>query len=196
MGDQQLTGILLAGGRARRMGGGDKGLLPLAGLPLAQWTLATLAPQVGTLYINANRHFNKYAAFGFPVVADIIDGYPGPLAGIHAGMMRADSDWILSAPCDSPFLPINLGEQLLTAAVVAQADIAVATAGGRTQPVFMVAKSSLAKGLAVFLNGGDGKIEHWYKAEKFVEVAFPDAAAFDNINTPAELAAAEKRLSK
>ena len=102
---EKITAIILAGGRARRMAGVDKGLCSLAGRPMIEWTLARIRPQVGAVLINANRNREAYAALGFPVAADDDDSRAGPLAGIHAGMKKSKTEWVLSAPCDSPFLP-------------------------------------------------------------------------------------------
>lgn len=205
--DNTITGLILAGGQARRMGGGDKGLLTLGGKPLAQHAAERLQPQVGRLLINANRHHAAYAALADAVIPDQLGGaggagdaggannYAGPLAGIHAGMCAAESDWILSAPCDSPFFPLTLAEALMRAAQAAQAEVAVARAGGRAQPVFMLAKSALAADIAATLAEVGGKIDRWYARLAHVEVPFAEAAAFDNINTPAELQHAEARMS-
>ncbi|MGI9298527.1 MAG: molybdenum cofactor guanylyltransferase MobA [Gammaproteobacteria bacterium] len=189
-----ITGVLLAGGRARRMGGEDKGLLPLAGLPLAARTLARLSPQVGAVVINANRNAARYAEFG-RVVADEIGGFCGPLAGIHAGMRAAAGGWALSAPCDSPFLPADLAQTLARAAQNARADIAVAVAGERIQPAFLLVRAALADDLAAFLADGGRKIDLWYPRHSHIFADFSDAGAFANINTPEELAAAAARFA-
>lgn len=191
---RNITGIVLAGGRARRMGGSDKGLLPLGGRPLVQHTAARLRPQVDSVIINANRHGDAYAEYADLVVADIIGDFPGPLAGIHAGMCAAATDWVLSVPCDSPFFPADLAARLMQAAEASAAQVAVAAAAGRAQPVFMLARRDLAEDIAATLAAGDGKIDRWYGRLAHVEATFADAAAFDNINTPQELAQAAARL--
>ena len=175
------------------MGGRDKGLISVAGKPLAEWTLARLRPQVGEVIINANRNTAAYAGWG-RVVGDVHAGFCGPLAGIHAGLTAATGRWALFAPCDSPFLPQTLALELMAAANRQHADIAVAAAGGRAQPVFMLAKTALAAALQNFLNGGGRKIDLWYPQCAHVVVEFADADAFANINTPAELAAAAAHL--
>ena len=190
----EITGIVLAGGLARRMGGGDKGLQLLKQQPLVQHAINRLAPQVAKIIINANRHPDTYAQYADTVVADIICGYAGPLAGIHAGMTQATSEWILSVPCDSPFFPEDLAPQLFQAAQQNAADVAIAAAAGRAQPVFMLAKRQLAADIAATLAGGNGKIDHWYARLPHVVVEFSDAGAFDNINTLEELTQAEQRL--
>ncbi|MGI9306524.1 MAG: molybdenum cofactor guanylyltransferase MobA [Gammaproteobacteria bacterium] len=187
-----ITGILLAGGRARRMGGEDKGLLPVAGKPLAEWTRRRLRPQTGEILINANRNAAQYAALG-RVIGDRHGGFCGPLAGIHAGLCAAKTEWAVSVPCDSPFFPEELTAKLMDAAAAKNAPVAVASAG-RMQPVFMLLKTSLAGELSAFLDGGGRKIDLWFGARRFAVAEFSDAAAFANINTPEELAAAESRL--
>lgn len=187
------VGVLLAGGRARRMDGQDKGLLVVANKPLAEWTLQRLRPQVSEIIINANRNAAAYATWG-RVVGDIHGGFCGPLAGIHAGLAAAQSEWVLFAPCDSPFLPKTLAAELMNAATLQRANLAIAAAGGRVQPVFMLAKPALGAHLQNFLKSGGRKIDLWYPQCAHVVVEFADADAFANINTPAELAAAAARL--
>ena len=188
-----VTGILLAGGRARRMGGEDKGLLAAGGRTLAERTLARLRPQTAEILISANRNIEKYAVWG-RVVGDKHPDFCGPLAGIYAGLCAAKTTWAVSAPCDSPFLPENLTATLMAAAQKKRADIAIAAAAGRMQPVFMLLKISLATELAVFLEDGGRKIDLWFGELNYAVAEFPDAAAFDNINTPEELAAMQGRL--
>lgn len=191
---QEITGVVLAGGRARRMGGGDKGLLLLHGKPLAQHAVCRLRPQVGRVLVNANRHHDAYAAFADAVVADSVGDYAGPLAGIHAGMSAAQTPWVLTVPCDSPFFPATLAAQLMTAARQVQAQVAVAQAAGRAQPVFMLAQTALAADIAATLAAGEGKIDRWYARLAHTEVPFAQAQDFDNINTPEELQQAAQRL--
>ncbi|WOV91401.1 MAG: molybdenum cofactor guanylyltransferase MobA [Candidatus Zeuxoniibacter abyssi] len=188
---EKITAIILAGGRARRMAGVDKGLCSLA-WPMIEWTLARIRPQVGAVLINANRNREAYAALGFPVAADDDDSRAGPLAGIHAGMKKSKTEWVLSAPCDSPFLPRTLAAELSAASD--NADVVVAAADGREQPVFMLAQCSLADDLGGFLAAGGRKIDEWYSRLNYISVPFGDGAAFVNINTPEELMAAEKNL--
>ena len=191
-----ISAVLLAGGRARRMGGGDKGLLPVAGKCLGEWTLARLMPQADEILISANRNIADYARWGHCVVSDSEPDFAGPLAGICAAMVRAEGEWILSAPCDSPLLPVDLAARLLAGARAADAEIAVARAGGRTQPVFLLARRDLRADLEDFLRGGDRKIDLWYPRHRFVEVDFPDAEAFLNANTAEELESLAPRLGR
>lgn len=191
-----VTGVLLAGGLARRLGGGDKGLLPLGGEVMAARTLAVLAAQCDAVVVNANRNIAEYERLGFPVAPDLVPDYAGPLAGMHAGMSAAATEWIATAPCDSPFPPDDLVARLMATALESDADIVTATAGGRAHPVFMLARRKLRDDLLEFLKTGGRKIEAWRARHRFAEREFPDAAAFANINTPEELQAAERRIAE
>ena len=188
-----ITGVVLAGGRARRMQERDKGLLPVAGRPLVSWTIDKLKPQTGAPLINANRNAEQYSVFG-EVIADIHSGYCGPLAGIHAGLCAAKTEWALFVPCDSPFLPDNLAQTLFAAAGDENVELVVAVSGGRAQPVFMLAKTKLAQHLDDFINGGGRKIDLWYPQTSHATATFADADCFININTPEDLEAAATRL--
>ncbi|WP_375542504.1 molybdenum cofactor guanylyltransferase MobA [Paraburkholderia sp. CNPSo 3272] len=196
-----ITGLVLAGGRGQRMGGADKGLQVLHGKPLAAHVLARLAPQVGALSISANRNGDAYAALGAPwrasVLADTLPDFPGPLAGLLAGLRAAQTEWLLTAPCDSPWLPADLAERLGHAALSARADIVTATttnAEGEVwlHPVFALVRTSLADDLAAFLAGGERKVRAWYARHTAAEVAFADERAFYNINSLQELADLER----
>ena len=186
----EVTGIVLAGGQGRRMGAVDKGLVELDGRPLVAHVLARLAPQVGALIINANRNADRYAALGYPVVADAIGGFAGPLAGLHAGLTAAATPFVATSPCDSPFLPADLVARLAAAFDERQIDIAVARTYAQPHPVFALVRRAVLSHLARFLADGGRKIDAWYASLPIAEVAFDDEAdAFRNINTPAELAA-------
>jgi molybdenum cofactor guanylyltransferase len=185
-----ITGIVLAGGQGRRMGSVDKGFVELDGRPLVAHVIERLAPQVATLVINANRNAGRYAVFGYPVVADAIGGFAGPLAGLHAGLAAATTPFVATSPCDSPFLPADLVARLSGAFDAQPIDIAVARTFAQPHPVFALARCSLLPHLAQFLGAGGRKIDAWYASLPIAEVAFDDEAdAFRNINTPAELAA-------
>lgn len=185
-----ITGLVLAGGQGRRMGSVDKGFVELAGRPLVAHVIERLAPQVATLVINANRNAERYAEFGYPVAADAIGGFAGPLAGLHAGFMTATTPFVATTPCDSPFLPADLVTRLAAAFEAQSIDIAVARTFTQPHPVFALARRALLPHLARFLEGGGRKIDAWYASLPMAEVAFDDEAdAFRNINTPAELAA-------
>lgn len=184
---EQITGLILAGGLGRRMGGRDKGLQPFRGRPMAAWAIERLAPQVDALLINANQNLEAYAAFGHPVVPDRIAGFAGPLAGLHTGPLACETPLLVTAPCDSPFLPEDLVDKLRAALEAAGADLAVAKTGDQPHPVFSLVRREVLDGLTAFLESGGRKVDAWYAALKTVEVAFADERAFANINTLEEL---------
>ncbi|NMG14015.1 molybdenum cofactor guanylyltransferase MobA [Aromatoleum bremense] len=186
---EKVTGVVLAGGQGRRMGGVDKGLVELCGRPMVDWVLERLRPQVDELIINANQNARCYAAFGYPVFPDDIGGFAGPLAGLHAGLARAQHPLVATAPCDSPFLPADLVGRLHAALLDAGAELAVARTFEQPHPVFCLCRREVLPHLEEFLAAGGRKIELWYATLKIVEVRFDDEeAAFRNINTRDELA--------
>ena len=188
MSKPQITGVVLAGGLGRRMGGTDKGLQELRGQPLVHWVIERLAPQVDELLINANQNGERYAAFGHRVVPDQIPDFAGPLAGLHAALSAATHPLVATAPCDSPFLPSDLISRLFSALTAADADLAVAKTFDQAHPVFCLCKRSVLPHLTEFLESGGRKIDRWYSTLNIVEVAFDDEAeAFENINTREEL---------
>jgi len=182
----RVSGIVLAGGQGRRMGGVDKGLQPLRGKPMVAWALERLAPQVDELIVNANQNQEAYARFGYRVVPDAIGGFAGPLAGLHAGLTAASHPLAVTVPCDSPFLPLDLVARLRKA--LGEHHLAVAKTGDQPHPVFSLVRRSVLEHLARFLSSGGRKIDAWYATLKVVEVPFDDEAdAFRNINTREEL---------
>lgn len=184
-----ITGVVLAGGQGRRMGNVDKGFVELAGRPLVAHVIERLAPQVGTIIVNANRNAERYAQFGYPVVADAIGGFAGPLAGLHAGLSAARTLFVVTSPCDSPFLPLDLVARLAAAFDANGVDIAVARTHDQPHPVFALVRRSVLPHLVRFLESGGRKIDAWYASLSLAEVAFDDEEdAFRNINTQAELA--------
>ena len=184
-----VTGIVLAGGQGRRMGGVDKGLQLLHGKPMVAEVIARLAPQVDEILINANQNPEAYARFGYRVVPDAVGGFAGPLAGLHAGMSAASHPLVLTVPCDSPFLPPDLFFRLHKN--MGEKDLAVAKTGDQPHPVFALVRSAVLKNLENFLAGGGRKIDAWYASLEVIEVSFDDEAdAFRNINTPEELKSA------
>lgn len=184
----KITGVILAGGLGRRMGGIDKGLQELRGQPMVHWVVERLTPQVDELLINANQNAERYAAFGHRVVPDQIPDFAGPLAGLHAALSAASHPLVATAPCDSPFLPADLVSRLFSALTAAHADLAVARTFEQPHPVFCLCKREVLPHLTEFLAGGGRKIDRWYSTLNIVEVAFDDeAAAFENINTREEL---------
>ena len=185
-----ITGVVFAGGQGRRMGGVDKGLVELDGRALVAHVIERLAPQVGELVINANQNRDRYAAFGYPVVADLIPDFAGPLAGLHAAMAAATTPYIVTSPCDSPFLPADLVARLALALAATPLDLAVARTFDQPHPVFSLVRTDVRPHLEAFLRGGGRKIDAWYATLRVADVRFDDEAdAFRNINTAAELAA-------
>ena len=183
-----ITGVVLAGGMGRRMGGVDKGLQTLRGRPMAAWVVERLQPQVGPLIINANQNLDRYAEFGCPVVPDQIPDFAGPLAGLHAALSAARTPLVVTAPCDSPFLPEDLVFRLFSALTAAGAELAVARTFDQPHPVFCLCRREVLPHLTDFLESGSRKIDRWYATLKIVEVAFDEVAdAFENINTRDEL---------
>ena len=184
----EITGLVLAGGLGRRMGGVDKGLVELDGRPMVAHVLDRLAPQVDAVLINANQNADRYGAFGHPVVPDRIAGFAGPLAGLHAGLSVSNRPLLVTVPCDSPFLPLDLVARLRDALEARHAQLAVAKTGDQAQPVFSLVRRDVLDDLTAFLEGGGRKIDAWYARLVVVEVSFDDeAAAFANINTREEL---------
>lgn len=188
---KQITGLILAGGRGTRMGSVDKGLREFRGMPMVAHAIARLRPQVGMLMINANQNIETYQGFGLPVWPDQLTGFEGPLAGMQTGLSHCTTDYLVTSPCDSPFLPEDLVSRLAGALAENNAEIAVAVTGeGETfqrHPVFCLMKASLLPHLTDYLNNGNRKIETWYRSLRHVEVPFPDESGFRNINTLEEL---------
>jgi molybdopterin-guanine dinucleotide biosynthesis protein A len=193
----QITGLILAGGRAQRMGGIDKGLIPFLGKPLIESAITRLKQQVGPILINANRNITKYAIHGYPVIMDETPDFSGPLAGFSAGLKVCKTPYMLTAPCDSPLLPKDLGSRLAAEMVRGDFELVYASskeADGKVwaQPVFCLMRSNLNQSLEAFLQKGDLKIDRWFKALKSSTVVFDDTQAFANVNTPEELKALEE----
>lgn len=183
-----VSGVVLAGGMARRMGGVAKALLLLRGRPLIAHVVDRLSPQVQELLVNANSDEAQYSAFCDRVIPDEIGDRPGPLAGLHAGLVHARHSWVLAVPCDSPNVPSDLAERLTEAVRNTDAEIAVASAGGRVHPVFCLVSSALAEPLRNYLVRGGRAVMGWIETRRFVVVEFDDERAFVNVNTPKDLA--------
>lgn len=197
---QEITGIILAGGRGSRMGGVDKGLQNFNGMPLALHTLMRLQMQVGHVMVNANRNLAAYESFGTSVWPDVISDFAGPLAGFLTGLERCESPFLVTVPCDTPLLPLDLVSRLAEALERDDADIAMAAAPEadkegqmqlRTQPVFCLLRVELMESLVEFTHGGGRKIDAWTVQHKTVIVPFDQAGdsahAFANANTLTEL---------
>ena len=190
-----VTGLVLSGGLARRMGGVDKGLQPFGGQPLALRAARRLQPQVAAVAINANRHLDAYAAWGWPVWPDADDRFAGPLAGVLAGLRSAATPWLACVPCDGPHFPPDLVARLAPktddADVVMPVTLDPATRQPQPQPVFSLLRCALRDDLAAWLDDGGRKFETWARRHRCVMLPFDqpgDATAFVNVNTPEELA--------
>jgi len=188
----QITGLILAGGRAQRMGGIDKGLIPFHNKALIESAITRLKSQVGSILINANRNITKYASYGYPVIPDETSDFSGPLAGFSAGLKTCNTPYLLTSPCDSPLLPIDLGIKL--AAEMERGDFQLVYASSKeengkiwAQPVFCLMHVNLQESLNAFLQKGDLKIDGWFKEVRSSTVVFDDPQAFANVNTPEEL---------
>jgi len=184
---EDITAVILAGGRGSRMGGADKGLVDFNGRPLIEHVIDAIAPQVHTLIINANRNLVQYQGFGYPVVADSISDYQGPLAGFLAAMEGVLTPDIVTVPCDGPLLADDLVARLIEARERESAEIAVAHDGQRMQPVYALIPVALKQSLIDYLAGGDRKIDLWYARHRVALADFSDLpTTFVNINTEAE----------
>lgn len=197
---QEITGLILAGGRGSRMGGVDKGLQNFNGIPMALQTMMRLQMQVGQVIINANRNLAAYESFGAAVWPDVLADYAGPLAGFLTGLERCETPYLVTVPCDTPLFPLDLVERLAQALERDDAEIAMAAAPEkdrdgqvqlRTQPVFCLLRIDLLESLVDFTHKGGRKIDAWTAQHKTVVVPFDqpgdDALAFSNANTLPEL---------
>ena len=188
----EITGLVLCGGRGSRMGGADKGLQNFKGMPLAMNALLRLGVQAGHVMINANRNLAAYESMGVPVWPDPIGDFPGPLAGWLAGLERCETPFMVTVPCDTPHFPADLVARLAAALVAQDADIAMAATlendAVQVQPVFCLLKAELMESLVAYLHSGERKIDRWTAQHRCATVVFDDMAAFANANTLQELA--------
>lgn len=193
-----ITAVILAGGRAKRMGGKDKGLIKVNDRFMIEFAIEKLLPQVGHLLINANRNLEQYKSLNHPVVSDDnISDYNGPLAGMLSALKACTTKYILTIPCDSPFFPDNLSIRFLSTLIESDADICVAHDGKRMQPVFALIKSELSDSLQNYLDNGDRKIDLWYNKHHTVLADLSDFKDISlNINTPEELINLEQKLTE
>lgn len=198
----EIAGVLLAGGRAARMGGGDKCLLSLGGRTLLDHAIARAAPQVAALALSANGDPARFAMSGLPVLADPVPDRPGPLAGILAGLRWAKGQngcrWLASFPTDGPFFPLDLVTRLRAAAEADHAEVALAASAGRTHPVFGLWRLDLAEPLSAALAGnGPRAVERFARSRPWVAVSFEEGPVdpFFNVNRPHDLAEAERLLA-
>ena len=182
-----VTAVILAGGKGRRMQGKDKGLVELADLPLIEHVIAAVEAQVNTIIINANRNQQQYSHYGHQVISDTLDNYQGPLAGFFSAMKEATTSHIVTLPCDGPLLAGDLVERLIFASNEENAEIAVAHDGERMQPVYSLIPVTLTASLSDFLDSGERKIDLWYKQHRVALADFSDCPeSFRNINTTKE----------
>ena len=188
----KVAGVVLAGGRAVRMDHQDKGLVDFKGRPMVCFVIDALAPVVDSVYINANRSFEHYQQFGFPIINDRTDSFDGPLAGVLATMMLVDAEVLLVIPCDSPFVTREHLKRLLTECLDNCCDAAVAFDGMKLHPVFFAVKTTLKANLQAYLASGQRKVATWLEQLNLRRVDFSqEPAIFCNVNTPAELAELE-----
>lgn len=180
-----ITAVILAGGRATRMCGADKGLVDYHGRRLIEHVIDRISPQVKDVVISANRNLDAYSGFGFRVVSDISAGFLGPLAGLAAGMQQANSPLVLSVACDLPNLPADLVRRLRAA--LGDNDVAIAATSAGRQNVVALYRREVAAPLQNYLDGGGRKVADWQSSLAHTTVRFEDAVAFANINTPADL---------
>jgi molybdopterin-guanine dinucleotide biosynthesis protein A len=186
-----ISGVILAGGRGRRLGGCDKGFVTVQGRPLIEHVITALAPQVNGIVINANRNIALYERYGYPVIADVLPDYPGPLAGMLTGLHHVRGD-IVVVPCDAPSLPPDLVMRLWQALVQGNADVSVAHDGARLQPLYAVLKRTLTESLERELRQGRHKVEDWMREQRLAIADFSDVAqGFRNLNTGEDLEAFE-----
>ena len=190
----KVTGVVLAGGRARRMANKDKGLIQYRGQPLVGCAIAALAPSVSQIIINANRNQDIYSRFGYPVISDLTDTYDGPLAGILSCLKTIDTPYLLSIPCDCPLIESRRLTQMIDTFLQSQADAGVAFDGERIHPVFLILKTELVDSLELYLAGGQRKIDTWLFQHKLEKIDFSEyPKMFKNINTPEDLAKLESK---
>lgn len=195
---ENITAVVLAGGRARRMGGEDKGLVEVAGKPMVAHTIDVLRPQTAEVVVNANRNADAYRTItGCRVISDTVGGFAGPLAGMASALGASETPLLLTAPCDSPLVTSELGPRLFAAIDHDGAEIAVAHDGERMQPVFALLTRGLLPDLLAFLESGERKIDAWYATRHAVTADFSDILdTFLNVNTPQERDRLERRLAR
>ncbi len=184
----KVTGVILAGGLARRMNNQDKGLIPFKGRALVSYALAEMGKVADQTVINANRNLQEYQQFGLPIVSDQTDHFDGPLAGILAAMIFAKTDILLVMPCDSPLFKASHLQKLLSTLTQKNAEVAVAFDGERLHPVFLAIRTSLKPSLQDYLQSGGRRMDNWLERQNIVKVDFcTEPEIFTNINTLLEL---------
>ena len=194
---RQPLGVILAGGQATRMGGGDKGLLTLGSGTILSHVIARIEPQVDSLALNAIGDATRFAELGLPVISDSISGFAGPLSGVLAGLDWAaekGASHIVTVAADTPFFPCDLVPQLQLAAETAGTNIALARTPDGRHPTFGLWPTALRDDLRSALQGGLRKVVVWTDQHGAATADFPDDAAFFNVNTPDDLAKAQAML--
>ena len=192
----KITGVILAGGKATRMGGQDKGLVEISGCPMIVHVIHALQPQVSKILINANRNKNEYGRFGYPVIADDLDGFQGPLAGMAAAMNHTSAEFIFTCPCDGPMLPGNIVERLHSELSSQNAEVCVAHDGRRMQSVYALISCRLQESLRTYLAGGGRKIDSWYEMHALAQADFRDTKdCFLNVNQHSDLEEVSTRFT-
>ncbi|WP_236102228.1 molybdenum cofactor guanylyltransferase MobA [Methylotetracoccus oryzae] len=191
----QITGIVLAGGRARRLGGTDKGLIDCRGRPLVAYAVALLQAVAGSVVINANRNAERYATFGYPVIPDATDNFDGPLAGLLAGLAYARTGYVLTLPVDAPLMTEAVLRRLPDALAAQDADVCVPDDGVRLQPVFMLVRRNLKSSLEAYLADGGRKVDAWLAGQRLAIADCSDVpAVFANVNAPEDLVRVERLM--
>lgn len=191
-----ITAVILAGGRGRRMDDADKGWVMLDGEPLISHVIRILLPQVSTMIISANRNLARYRELGFPVISDKQSGFAGPLAGIASALDHVKTSWALVVACDMPRLSPDLVARLVAAVDQHQADIAVAHDGQSIQPVVMLLRGGVAASMETALEQGQASVKTWLGGQNCVAADFSDVAtSLTNVNTPEQLASLEQEAS-
>lgn len=193
----KVTGVILAGGLARRMNNQDKGLVLFRRRPMVAYAIDSIKPLVDQVIINANRNLDAYRQFGLPVVSDQNGNFEGPLAGILSAMTHTGAGLLLVLPCDSPLITTDHLHRLLTAGLNPDIDVAVAFDGERLHPVFLAIKTTLESSLKNYLGSGERKIDRWLMKHRMIQVDFSDdSEVFVNVNTLDELSELEGQSSE
>ncbi len=193
----KVTGVILAGGLARRMNNQDKGLVLFHRRPMVSYAIDSIKPLVDQVIINANRNLDAYRQFGLPVVSDQNGNFEGPLAGILSAMTYTDTELLLVLPCDSPLITTDHLQRLLKAGLNPEIDVAVAFDGERLHPVFLAIKTTLESSLKNYLGSGERKIDRWLMKHRMTQVDFSDdPEVFVNVNTLAELSELEEQSNE
>ena len=196
--NSDISAVILAGGRARRMGGQDKGLIEVNGRAMVDYVIQALRPQVAELMINANRNFDQYERLGnCRVISDELDGFIGPLAGMASAMRNCRTPYLMVVPCDCPLITSDLATRLLRTLEQNNSDVSSAHDGDRLQPVFALLRCALLPDLMDYLEAGHRKIDQWYETQRFSKSDFSDRLdMFLNINTPGDRDRLEMAMSK